>query len=764
MIRSGDSFHGMGEPREFVDVTLGELPNPFASLDSEKREEAGRYIGREADKDYQRLMKRLEQLILQSNPLQALAHFEFYDCTLFDNPDQSKPDGEYVEIQQYGIELLQAMFLTIPVSKLRVHITPSKILLELNSTIRGIGECYGLRGLARELPSDPKLREVERISQQVRMHTFAVRNAGFQDQVMHQLRGVFGRLDQAYRQRTGVTFSALITMWEQLVSLVESKTKTHFDQVTQAYRGNTVEDVVMRYCEARGLDTAFRNQMLDTLRKHKANVDQARAHCTEHSNLSLLDLYRFDISEFVAAYPEPIDASILKPVLERWSYEPQGLVGFDRDHILLDNPIWRRPMIYGGGSWFYWPIIQIFHSFGLEMLETLLSEFPDLEEPYRKSRSGFLEKEVAAEIRKTLPTSTIHTGVEWLDPESGRLYETDIIALLDSVVFVVECKSGRITESARRGSSERLRKEIKKLIEEASVQSARLIQFLKNQHGPVRLKTKTGQEFVVNPDRHRRFARLNVMLDFFGPLACEVRGMQMAGLLNPASVGAPTMSLVDLQTVGDLLDMPAIFLHYMLRRGEIDRRIKTFADEMDLLSLYLGTGFNLGDLEFKDDYTFSFYGLSKQLEPFLYARSAGIAVTKPRLKLTTYWQQVLARFDSARFPNWLLASFAMLTVSHEDQGRFEEAIQETRERIEGKSFDPGELNTVVSTNGPPQRRNSIVAVIVRDVPRKEQLRLINNAVDKAINVAETEEVLFFCHSVVRPDLLYIATGMYLPKN
>ena len=421
-------------------------------------------------------------------------------------------------------------------------------------------------------------------------------------------------------------------------------------------------------------------------------------------------------------------------------------------------------MIYGGGTWFYWPIIQIFHSFGLEMLETLLSEIPDLDEPYRKARAGFLENEVAAEIRKALPTATIHTGVEWRDPESGRLYETDVLALLDSVVLVVECKSGRITESARRGSSERLRKEIKKLIEEASVQSARLVQFLNSQPGPLRLKTKAGQDFVVNPDNQRRFARLNVTLDFFGPLACEVRGMHTAGLLNPTSAGAPTMSLVDLQSVGDLLDMPAMFLHYLLRRGEIDDRLRTYADEMDLLALYLGTGFNFGNLEFKGDYTFSIYGLSKQLEPFLYAKSAGVAVTKPRLKLTTYWKQILARFDSVRFPNWLLASFAMLSVSHEDQGRFEEAIQETRQRIESKPFDPEELHTVVSTNGPPQRRNSIVAVMVRDVPREERLRLINNAVDKAIHMAETEEVLFFCHSIVRPDLLYIATGMHLPEK
>lgn len=760
MIRRTDgSFDGLREPKEFVDVVLSQMPDPFHNIEGPGRLVVAKKIGQLAEKQFRKGMARLEKLVRKCEPAQTLAHFEAYDCTFYDG----KEGDDYIPIEQFGIELLQAMFLSFPEGTFPAEEPEPKILLAINKTLRELGPSYSMRGLARERAGDERTKKADLLSHQVQMHTFAMRNAGFQDQVVAQLIGVFGRLDSDYQARTGVKLSGLVTMWTRLVKVVEKRFNERFQRLRAAMSAETPEDAIERYCNARGFDSGYADSMISELRRYKGDADMARRYCMQDSDRTAFHHYLFTTDDFVGAYPEVVDPASLRRVVERWAFRPGGLVGANREHFFLSNPVWERPIIHLRPDQFFWPVIQIFHSFGLEMLERLVAEFPELKDRYEnRARPEFLEQRVADEFARALPGAEVLRGVKWTDPTSGRQYETDLLVLIDSTAVVVESKSGRITQAARRGAPDRLRKEIRKLIEEAAQQSSRFVKTLQETKGAMTLRLRDGGVRKLEARSLRRCIRLNVTLDFFGPLACEVRSMQEAGLLDPAIGGAPTMALVDLENLVVLLDSPAQVLHYLARRGELEQTLAFFADELDLLALYLGTAFGLGDFEFQTEQHVSFYGLSDQIEPFLFAKSASVEVIKPRLKLTPFWQSLLARFEKRRFRNWTLASSALLNVGYEGQQDFEKQQEEMCERIRSTRPTGGEINTIIAVNGNSRRRSCLVAVGVRDVSDAERLATLQHAVQSAMEESQCEEVLFLCHSVNHRSGPYFTAGLRLP--
>jgi hypothetical protein len=285
---------------------------------------------------------------------------------------------------------------------------------------------------------------------------------------------------------------------------------------------------------------------------------------------------------------------------------------------------------------------------------------------------------------------------------------------------------------------------------------------LRTAEKPLTLQLRNGQTRFLDPSALKHFIRVNVTLDFFGPLACEARSMQDAGMLDPAVAGAPTIALVDLENIGVLLDSPAQVLHYFTRRGEIDQHLDFLADELDMLALYLGTGFVFGDIEFAAQQFVSFYGLSDQIEPFLFSKSAGIDVTKPRLKLTPYWKELLSRFEARRFPNWTLASFALLNVGYEGQQEFEKQQIEMCERIRRTPATEGEINSVIAINGNSRKSAAIVSVGVRDISEPDRMGTLQHAVQSAMQHGQCDEVLFLCHRVDLPNRPYYTAGLRIP--
>jgi hypothetical protein len=730
-----------------ISVGFGQLEHPFAALTEDKLTKLGLAV----EAEHTRLLTRLDQLVRESNPLQALAHFAFYDRFLFD----IQKGEAYTPLLQHSVEFFQAYFLTIPVSQLNIHLTPLLVILELNEVLRGLEATYPLRGIGKPRESKDDVRARSNLGQQVRIHTHGVRNAGYYQQVMAQLRRVFGRLDLEFQRLSGLKLSGLITMNERILELIQERSRNHAKLSFSVTRQSTPSKAINAYCDAGKLADDIRSGMLEQCRNESLDVRQARAMCTHHAELSLLQIYTIELADLLAAYPEAVDPKRLLDVFISWSLWPESLVDIDRTHLHLNNPIWKKPIVQIGHEMFFWPMVELFHSFGLEMLEELIRPYQDLWNRYQsRVRANYLEERVRELCREAFPDATILGGSLWKDCEENVEGENDLLVVIDAVAIVIECKSGRISPEGRRGLPERLRHEVKKLIEDAAIQSAQFSRLLIRSNKLLRFSTKRGVVNEVDAAEIKRVVRLNVTLDHFGPLACAVRDMVDAKLIDAAVTTAPTLALVDFENALHVLETPLERLHYFARRADVERNISLFADEEDLLACYLATGLNLGQLEEETKGRLMLGTMHESLQPYLIAHHSGKVHTKPRRKFTNWWRDILARLHSKAFRHWTLAGFAFLDVRHEDQIAFEKAVKRMLKNVKSNWHELDHFNQVLGVNGPAHRRTALCAIGLKHATREKRDEVVGQAIAHAVETAGTEEVVVITFKAESPTWPY----------
>ena len=241
------------KPQKHVGFVMAEMESPFRHLTSDQHAEAVRQVAANVRAEHNRLLNRIDVLIRQCNPLQMLAHFAFYDRAMFDIQQR----GSYRPLQQNAVEFFHGYFLTVPIDALKTRATPTEVILELNEVLHGIAETFGLLDIGKVRSGDDA-ETTASILHEMRMQTHMIRNPGYYQQVMRQLKAVFGRLDEPYRAITGVKLSSLVGMCENIVRLLEQRLTRRMLFIRATARCKTAEEVVRTYCEVSDIDASDR--------------------------------------------------------------------------------------------------------------------------------------------------------------------------------------------------------------------------------------------------------------------------------------------------------------------------------------------------------------------------------------------------------------------------------------------------------------------------------------------------------------------------
>jgi hypothetical protein len=319
----------------------------------------------------------------------------------------------------------------------------------------------------------------------------------------------------------------------------------------------------------------------------------------------------------------------------------------EKDHFLLSNPVQNKPFIKLGDGHYFSSLWTVMTHMSISLFESLVAEDSKLQSKYNDYRSEYLEQEVEKLCRDAFPDAVVFAGSMWPGSDN-KLFENDVLVVIDSFALIIEAKSGTVSPPAKRGATERLIKTLQGLIEEPSHQALGFINYLKANKGELVLKTKKGP--------HNRVA--------------------------------PSMSLTDLHVVFDLLPGIPQKLHYLQRRREIEANLDYFGDEIDLLAWYIDSAFALGKEEYEGSNYYQLTLKSKELDPYIIGKAKGLPIEKPALKFTPWWCAILERQVKQKKQLWLENSFLLLNMGYEEQQSFEYMLKELIERIKkGKTTD-----------------------------------------------------------------------------
>jgi hypothetical protein len=605
------------------------------------------------------------------------------------------------QVGQHHIEILQALALALPADEWGAEFALPLHIQEAFDVAKELSDAFHLRRHAEiNAIKDQDELTLRSIQERLRMHTQIVRNWGYFSDVVAISRSLHQPLDEVLKAKFGLTATEIVDLFVRLMRTIEERSTSRFKMLQRVFRERKPKKMIRAYYKANPQLKDGPDELIRHLGDRLHNRDEILAIILSHSDLAIPDMMIFSVGELAAA--SGFDEESVRTVMCRLSLAPGDLKDANPEHFFMANPVWERPLVSLGADQFLCVMPQLFFSFVHEIMESLAAEM-GLATRLEARRADYLEGECERLITETVPDAKVVPSYKW--EWDGRGYETDLIAAFDQYLLIVEAKSGMITAPALRGAADRAKRHIRELVIHPSEQSARL-------EGVVR-KAQEGDETALaqvvglgfNIGKIRHILRLSVTLSDFNVLTAQESTFKDLRWLAKDHELAVNMNIADLRCVLDLLRPMPHLISYLADRGRLQRTLRIDGDELDWLGLYLGTGFNFGQMEKVEGLVIT--GMSQPVDTYYNSRDAGLAPHKPMPRLTPLWADALAYMTKRKFEGWIACAVALLqAASYDEQQNVEREFKKICGRVPQVWHQDGHINSIILT--PPTQRETAV--------------------------------------------------------
>ena len=296
---------------------------------------------------------------------------------------------------------------------------------------------------------------------------------------------------------------------------------------------------------------------------------------------------------------------------------------------------------------------------------------------FNRAKGMWLESETAEFLRRVFPANSVIPNP--LYPDGNEL--TDVLVLHDGIVLIVQCKSKGLRFQSKIGlDSAAIRDDLHKSVKAAFDQGVRARDYLAGESPLVRAGDRE-----LEIDRSLTSATYIVTVTPLGLQTFATRIANSDSLLNISRAGEfPwAVSLGDLDILTDLLNSPAVFLHYLSRRTQLEQTpFMFFGDEIDLLGLYLNQGMCFDDERFQGFDSVSISGFSPAVDQYVYEKHAlGLTPKKPRPPMPQGFPELLSDLESSQCLGALNCALALLDLSGRARAQTMDGINLTKKRL-----------------------------------------------------------------------------------
>lgn len=650
--------------------------------------------------EFPQLLETIRDQLRNGDPLGILASFASYGLQIHVAPDGAEKKA-LPDILQHHAELLQAILLTIPGNTWGAGMLTPQVMETVFDAVPKLSETFFFQRIldGQTVKDNPEALTVRSLQERVRLHTHVVRNWGYFGDVVRLSLDLYQPLDAALQAHSGFNATDVIEVLKAIISEFERRQSIRVDTLGKVLRASNVKQMARLYYRHVPDLVGSAEEMLNGL---PGNItrEQLMGILMAHYDLRLVETAMFKPAD-VAALTNRSEA-VVTTLLRTLSFAPGALVETQPQFLFLANPVWDHPAIDLGDAFFI-PTPQAAFSHIHRIMDRLAAD-AGLQEQLKNRRANFLENKLEAVFRKALPDAVIQSGVTW--KKGSQQFENDLLVILDRVVIIAEAKSHRLTPEGLRGAPDRVKRHIRDMVLDPSLQSERLEGLILAARAgdaeAIAIVTGIG----IDPTKADRIIRLSVTLDDLSILSAAEPDFKTVGWVAPDHALAPSILIADLICIADILDNPLLFLHYLSERAYLQKSFNLLADEIDFLGLYLSTGFNLAALRGKFT-QFSPGGMSAPIDRYYTGRDNGINAPKPRMELRPLFRNIAERLTAVKPPGWTLIGFHLLSCADPaEQKAIERSLLKLRGIVRKNYRDPTHLNSL--TIRPPEERKACV--------------------------------------------------------
>lgn len=680
--------------------------------------------------DFPNTLKIITAQLRQSDPLGIVSTFAAYGIMTGVGHEGVTTQPFLKDIQQHHVELLFALMMSIPLDEWgRETFTPG-IMQTVFDTVPKIAEVFlHQRILAARNVTDDQELTILSLQERIRLHTQAVRNWGYYSDVIRISTDLYSSLDDPLKAHFGFSATDLIEVMAAIVKEFEHRHSERFIRLKKVMRSANFRQMTRNYYKYFPELQGKPEDLLSSLPSNLSREEMA-ALIMGHCDLRNSEFASFAVSE-VASLSDKSE-SLVEAVLKALSKAPGSFAGTNPDFLFLANPIWDFPGLELGDL-FVFPIPQMVFSH-IHRIMMRLAEGAGIKVQLERRRADYLESQLESIMRKALPEANIFPAVKW--KVGAEEFETDLLVTLDRTVLIAEAKANHLTPQGLRGAPDRVKRHVSDMVLYPSQQSARLATLITSAQKGDATADAIVRKIGINPDRVDQIIRISVTLDDFSVLSSAEAEFKKIGWVPDNHQLAPTITIADLACICDILNNPIIYLHYLKERIFFQKTFKIMGDELDLLGLYLKTGFNIPGLR-EEGLSFSASGMSKDIDRYYTSRDAGIILQKPKPPLGTLLSSIIKRLEQRKPSGWTTVGLHLLSLANpEDQRLIEKNLSKLRAMVRKNYRQIGHICSF-QVQPPEQRKARIIFYAFPEKLRGDSRKTMEGL---AIDVLDKEPV------------------------
>jgi hypothetical protein len=392
----------------------------LSRLSAEERSILRKQTAAQAKDDYEALVKILDDRLSQMDHLPALALL----TSRFLMQPVPAPHAEITEepILLSHLEILQAFYLHQPPARKVPTVGEGCGREEVIQFVDGLNElCDLLPRLqtafyAKRLDTFSADPSLSWLSDQVRIHTQAVRYWGFPAEVLRISREVLIRCDNRAIRELGDPLSPVISGLAGALALVEQRLEGYKESLRKLLCATSVQDLKLacslQFPDAHNLTHRQMHAIIDASR----SLEDAKEHLIWCLDMRVRPTqFTFSLDDLHALFGSRFSLSDMRSLLARISIGHGDLSSEEVGRFFLSNPIRARPIIKMSDEKYALMIPNLVYAFPLEIVRSIISDNEQLFEAYSRARSDFLEEEAARVIGGAFPGATIWRGSRYKD-------------------------------------------------------------------------------------------------------------------------------------------------------------------------------------------------------------------------------------------------------------------------------------------------------------------------------------------------------------
>ena len=496
------------------------------------------------------------------------------------------------------------------------------------------------------------------------MQSLFVRGEAYPQHRARVLDGCFGQLEDQCRALLGFTAREALTVAEHLQDLYGLRSDELAHEAGERTRQLHRE---LKRARRKGGSTDLPDWLVQ-LPPKKAN------HALRFLAFGTLDISdRILFSAAAVANATGLTTITAESILESFCSSSNDYREEHHAYPIGAHPLTTKPLLRYSNSYLA-PVPQtIAPAIRPRMEDLIRTTSTSLWKQYTRQRAKYVEQESAQLLKSSLSGARSWTNLSWKG--SSAEGELDGLVATDDLALHIQCKSGKISESTRRGAPERMVADLEKIIAEAAEQHQSLASALGSECSiELGLSNELADVF-----RAPLQVRVVVTLDDVVVWATQANKLKRIALLPMKPTVPWILSLTDLMVVVDML-RDTTLIHYLIRRQRLERdgRIEAH-DELDWLGNYISQGLyfdnQLQGTDAPDQIALLTH--SEMFDEWYWYESGArvVPTQKPKQEIPVALNRFINRLASERPKHWTLASVVLLEGSQEAREYWSKGVE-----------------------------------------------------------------------------------------